>query len=89
MSRFLQRGDIPDAAEFGARLALIRWAMGWNMKEAALQCGFSQQSWRGWEVQGRSPRGMTEVAKRISDRTGVEECWILTGARLTGDMPEA
>lgn len=49
------------------------------MKEAALACGFSQQSWRGWEVGGHDPRGFSDVAERIADRTGIDEFWILTG----------
>lgn len=70
---------VPRTSSFGARLALIRWQMGWNMKEAALACGFSQQSWRGWEVGGHDPRGFSDVAERIADRTGIDEFWILTG----------
>ena len=73
---------VPSTSSFGARLALIRWRMGWNMKEAALACGFSQQSWRGWELSGRDPRGFLDVARRISERTGVDEYWILTGKEI-------
>jgi len=40
---------------FGARLALVRHKMGWNIKEAATSCGLPAQSWRGWEVDGREP----------------------------------
>lgn len=70
---------IPSTDTFGARLALVRWRMGWNQKEAALACGLSQASWRGWELNGRGPRDLADVAARISDRTGVDDYWILTG----------
>lgn len=70
---------VPKTDAFGARLALIRWKMGWNMKEAALACGFSQQSWRGWELQGYDPRGLQRVAEQIAARTGVDDYWIMTG----------
>jgi transcriptional regulator with XRE-family HTH domain len=78
MSTQINGKFVPRTNSFGARLALIRWQMGWNMKEAALACGFSQQSWRGWELQGHDPRGFAEVAERIAERTGVDEYWILT-----------
>ena len=70
---------IPSTDTFGARLALVRWRMGWNQKEAALACGLSQASWRGWELDGRGPRDLADVAARISARTGVDDYWILTG----------
>lgn len=73
---------VPDTSSFGARLALIRQRLGWNMKEAALACGFSQQSWRGWELRGSDPRGFADVARKISERTGVNEYWIMTGRQL-------
>lgn len=79
MSTQIHGKFVPRTNTFGARLALIRWQMGWNMKEAALACGFSQQSWRGWELQGHDPRGFADVAERIAERTGVDEYWILTG----------
>lgn len=79
MSTQIHGKFVPRTNTFGARLALIRWQMGWNMKEAALACGFSQQSWRGWELQGHDPRGFAEVAERIAQATGVDEYWILTG----------
>ncbi|WP_143588469.1 helix-turn-helix domain-containing protein [Tersicoccus sp. Bi-70] len=70
---------IPTTETFAARLALIRWRMGWNMKEAALACGFPQQVWRGWELHNRSPRHFAEIAQQISERTGVDDYWIMTG----------
>ena len=83
----MHESSIPRTNSFGARLALIRWQMGWNMKEAALACGFSQQSWRGWELQGHDPRGFAEVAERIAERTGIDEYWILTGKERPAGGP--
>ncbi len=87
MSIQMQGKFVPRTNSFGARLALIRWQMGWNMKEAALACGFSQQSWRGWELQGHDPRGFASVAERIAERTGVDEYWILTGKAPDDPQP--
>lgn len=72
---------IPTDEEFGARLALIRQRFGWNVKEAALACNLPAQSWREWEVSGRSPRNLVDAASRIALRTGVDEFWLLTGKR--------
>jgi hypothetical protein len=87
MSTQMHESFVPRTNSFGARLALIRWHMGWNMKEAALACGFSQQSWRGWELLGHDPRGFAEVAERISERTGIDEYWILTGKEQPAGGP--
>ena len=39
-----ERGWIPGTTEFGARLALIRQAMGWgNVQEAAVACVAADQ----------------------------------------------
>lgn len=83
----LQESWIPNTETFGARLALVRWRMGWNQKEAALACGLSQASWRGWELDGRGPRDLAEVAAKISSRTGVDDYWILTGKTHSGVHP--
>ncbi|QYC54958.1 Cro protein [Arthrobacter phage Popper] len=78
---------IPSTDTFGARLALVRWRMGWNQKEAALACGISQPTWRGWELEGRGPRDLADVAARIAARTGVDEYWIMTGKTHGGVHP--
>ena len=70
---------MPDANTFAARLAMIRHQMGWNLKEAALACGFPPGSWREWELHARNPRGLAEIAERIAERTGVDEYWLMTG----------
>lgn len=74
----------PDLSTFGARLALIRWRMRWNQKEAAIVCRISQGTWRDWELSERMPRDIVEVARKISWATGIDAYWILTGqARYT------
>lgn len=83
-----QGGDtVLTTDEFGARLALIRWRMGWNQKEAALACGLPQSSWREWELSGRVPHNLVEVAARISRATGLSDYWIMTGKVAEGRLP--
>lgn len=65
-----QVSEPPSLATFGARLAIIRWAMRWNLKEAALACNVPQGSWREWELFDRVPRNLVDVAGKISARTG-------------------
>ena len=81
---------IPSTDSFGARLALIRWQMSWNSKEAALACGVRPQSWREWELSGRRPHDLAEVAQQISERTGIDDYWIMTGKTKSplGDDPK-
>jgi len=69
----------PDPGTFGGRLKLIRMAMGWNAKEAALACGLPAQSWRGWEVDGREPHRLITIAMAIAGRTGVDVDWLVWG----------
>ena len=64
---------------FGARLALVRQRMGWNVKEAARACGLPAQSWRGWELQGRAPHNFVTVALQIATATGVDLDWLVYG----------
>lgn len=69
---------IPDTSTFAARLALVRWRMGWNVREAERECNISQNSWAGYE-NGREPRKFVEIVNRIVLRTGVNKVWLLTG----------
>jgi len=69
----------PSLDSFGARLAIIRWAQRWNLKEAALACNLPQASWREWELFDRAPRNIVEVAGKIAARTGYDDYWIMTG----------
>lgn len=68
----------PTLDSFGARLAIIRWSKGWNVKEAALACRIPEANWREWEG-GRSPRNIVEKARLISEATGYSDYWLLTG----------
>ncbi len=76
---------VPTDDDFGARLALIRWRMGWNVKEAALACGIPAASWRLWEIEKAQPRRLVEVATLIARRTGCDFGWLLAGSRLRRD----
>lgn len=80
-------GAAPTTESFGARLALIRWQQGWNIKEAALACNVPPGSWREWELSSRQPRNEVEVCKQIGARTGVPWLWILTNEQPTNGGP--
>lgn len=54
--------------------------MGWNVKEAAQECGLPAASWRSWE-EGAQPRRIFEVLTLISKRTGCDYMWLLVGRR--------
>lgn len=71
---------------FGSRLALVRQAMKWNVKEAAEACGLNDQSWRNWE-EGKRPRDLLDVAHKIAEATLINEAWIVMGgATRTGSF---
>ena len=72
---------------FAAKLALIRHSKGWNLKQAALACGFPPQSWRGWEIQGRLPHDIRAVARRIEMRTGLAKGWLLADEVMADQEP--
>lgn len=73
---------IPDDSTFGARLALVRWRMGWNMKEAARACGEPAATWRTWEVDGVMPRRTTHTVRKIAAQSGCDYGWLLDGRTL-------
>lgn len=77
---------VPDSGTFGARLALVRQRMRWNIKESAMACGISAGSWREWELAGRLPRNLDEVCTRIAISTGCNDFWLMTG-RITPTAP--
>ena len=68
-----------DDSTFGVRLALVRVRMDWNLKEAAKECGLPAASWRTWERDGVAPRRIVETSQLISNRTGCDFMWLLTG----------
>ena len=79
----IRAGWTVDDSTFGARLALVRQKMDWNIKEAARECGLPGASWRTWERDGVQPRDKDEIAWRIAERTGCDYGWLLGGPRLT------
>ena len=66
---------------FGARLALVRQRMGWNIKQAALACGQKPQNWSNWE-DGGSCRRIEEVARDIADAARCDYVWLMAGGPL-------
>lgn len=69
---------VPNTEQFGTRLAMIRHEMGWNLKEAAVECGLSMNAWARYE-DGMSPRNLIQVVGLISARTGVDRTWLTFG----------
>lgn len=74
----------PDLNTFGARLALIRQRLRWNVKEAAVACGIAPQSWRQWEA-GMSCRNQEQVARQVADVTGCNYLWLFAGPNPVPD----
>lgn len=72
----------PTLTTFGARLALIRWERGLNIKEAATACQIAPATWREWELNGKKPRDYMGVSRQISDRLGVDLHWLVFGPVL-------
>ena len=70
---------IPRTEDFATRLVLIRHEMGWNLKEAALACDIRAQSWREWELEHRKPRDYENVCRQISQHSGCNFVWLMTG----------
>lgn len=75
---------IPDEHTFGARLALLRRQMRWNVAEASTECGLPLNSWRRYEG-GNRPRDLVDVVSKISSRTGVDRMWLMFGERPDPD----
>lgn len=78
-------GWIADTESFGARLALIRQRMGWNIAEAARACGVNAESWRLWE-QGRQPSRLTTIAMAIASASGCDYLWLVHGPGRGGSV---
>jgi transcriptional regulator with XRE-family HTH domain len=76
------RGWTVDDSTFGARLALIRQRMDWNIKEAGDQTGIAPSTWTEWERKGREPSSILASVRQIADRTGCDYFWLLTGERV-------
>ena len=78
---------IPTDADFGSRLAAVRHRMGWNIKEAARECGLPAATWRLWEIDGALPRNIITIAMAISQRTGCDYLWLVHGPQRGGAPP--
>lgn len=74
---------IPSVDDFGSRLALVRHRMGWNVKEAARECGLAAATWRLWE-EGGSPRNIITIGMAIATRTGCDYLWLVHGPQRGG-----
>lgn len=81
-------GWTADDSSLGARLALVRHRMGWNVKEAAKECGVPAASWRSWE-EGAQPRRLLDILRGIAERTGCDYMWLLMGPRATSEQHPA
>lgn len=82
------KGWTADDSTFGARLALIRQRKGWgNVREAATACGVPTETWRTWERDGVLPRHYADVCLRISETTGADYFWLLTGSKAPTSPP--
>jgi transcriptional regulator with XRE-family HTH domain len=67
---------------FEARLMLARLHAGrLSIREAAERCGFTNESWSGWE-RGRQPHNKTEVVEAISAALGIDRDWLSWGGPL-------
>lgn len=64
---------------FGARLALIRQHMRWNVTQAATACGLGDENWRKWE-RGTNPQKMLAVVEQIAGKTGCDRNWLMWGS---------
>lgn len=72
------RDWVPDLESFAARMALVRHAMGWNLKEAAVKCGLAVNAWARYE-EGMRPRDLVNVVEKIATATGVHRSWLAFG----------
>ena len=67
---------------FGARLAIVRQRLKWNVSEAARECGLKPATWKTWEELDTLPRDIFDVCTKISQRTGCRYEWLLMGGPL-------
>jgi transcriptional regulator with XRE-family HTH domain len=77
---------IPSGQDFGSRLALVRHKMGWNVKEAARECGLPAATWHDWEA-GSSPRNLVTISMAIATRTNADFLWLVHGPDRGGAKP--
>jgi hypothetical protein len=67
---------------FGARLAIVRQKMQWNISEAAEACGLKAATWTLWEHEVNLPRNLYGVCSAIADASGFSYDWLLRGGPL-------
>ena len=77
----LNEERVPEDA-FGTRLAIVRQKMGWNISEAARECGLKAATWTTWEEGPTLPRNIYEVCESIAARTRYSYEWLLNGGPL-------
>jgi transcriptional regulator with XRE-family HTH domain len=59
--------------------------MGWNIKQAAEECGISPATWRAWESGRNRITDLSGAAAKIAARTGADYVWLMVGSAV----PEA
>jgi hypothetical protein len=62
------------------RLRLVRQELGMSVEDIATLCEVPIPTWRNWE-HGASPRRLDQQVRRISERTGVDLSWLMSGNR--------
>ena len=75
-------GDIPTDT-LAVRLILARHHAGkLSQREAAEKCGVNYGSWSNWE-DGRKPRDLLDVVRKVADGLQINYEWLLFGGPLT------
>lgn len=67
--------------DLGVRFAIVRAIKGWNVKEAAEQCGLAPSTWRNREA-GRPGQTLVDDCRRVSERADVSFEWLMVGGPL-------
>lgn len=73
---------------FGARLALVRQRLSWNVTQAANECDLPASSWSTWE-DGVKPRDMDEIVRKIAAATGCDPVWLMFGTEPVAEPSKA
>jgi hypothetical protein len=59
--------------------------MGWNIKQAAEECGINPATWRAWESGRNRITDLSGAAAKIAVRSGADYVWLMVGSAV----PEA
>lgn len=81
MTETLQTSASVPYDTFGARLAVVRQACGWNIQRAANECGISHTSWANYEA-NKQPRDLAAVCRRVAAASGFSYTWLMIGGPL-------